>query len=221
MRIIALPLLALVLLTVLAGTAYAQSRKVESITIPYTAANAERTHPEHYFFPSTHVANWIVEIRNELVYDPDNADAKVVLRLKEKPEDIRFVEIAMLAEPSRAFHLAFVNEQVGYMQLTGTEDSWLSDRAVMVSFIENDRLSVNSGQRNVMDRLRIGPFDLNAVEVYGKDTADSADNAIGGELILDIVSGDPLENPVMMVPLILLAAVGGTIITLLKVKKRT
>ncbi|MGH9923157.1 MAG: hypothetical protein ACRD38_10430, partial [Nitrososphaerales archaeon] len=69
--------------------------------------------------------------------------------------------------------------------------------------------------------LKIGPFILNTVEVYGKDSADAPANAFGGQLVFDVISGNPLENPIMMIPAILAAAAGGIILTLIKLKKRT
>ena len=223
MKLIAFIMLSLLLTVALVNTANAQEgkRKVETLTIPYAAANADRTNPAHYSFQSKHIANWILEIRNELVYNSDNPDAKVVIRLKEEPASNKYVELVIFGAPSRTFSLALANEQVGYMTLYENKNSWFEDKPIMVSYIQNDRLSVGNGQRNVLDRLSIGPFVLNTVEVYGKDSTDAAANTAGGQLIFDVVSGNPMENPIMMIPVILPALAGVAIITLLKLKKRT
>ena len=223
MKLIAFIMLSLLLTSLLVNVVYAQQdkRKVESITIPYTAANVDRQNPVHYSFSSQHIANWILNIRNELVYNSDNLEAKVVIRLKEEPASENYVEVAMFGAPSRTFWLAYANDQVGYATLYENENSWAEDKPVMVSYIQNDRLSVSNGIRNVVDRLQIGPFILNTVEVYGKDSADAVANAVGGQLVFDVVSGNPMENPIMMIPAILAAVAGGMVLTLIKLKKRT
>jgi len=222
MKLIGFVMMSLLLIS-LVNFAYAQqeSRKVESITIPYTAANMDKRNPIHYSFPSQHIGDWILTIRNELVYNTDNQEAKIVVRLKEEPASENYVEVAMFGAPSRTFWLALANDEIGYSVLYENQNSWADDKPVMVSFIQNERLSVSNGIRNVVDRLKIGPFILNTVEVYGKDSADAPTNTVGGQLVFDVVSGNPLENPIMMLPAILAAAAGGTILTLLKLKKRT
>jgi hypothetical protein len=222
MKLIGFVMTSLLLIS-LVNFAYAQqeSRKVESITIPYTAANMDKRNPIHYSFQSQHIGDWILTIRNELVYNSDNQEAKVVLRLKEEPASENYVEVAMFGAPSRTFWLALANDEIGYSVLYENQDSWADDKPVMVSYIQNERLSVTNGIRNVADRLKIGPFILNTVEVYGKDSTDASANTVGGQLVFDVVSGNPMENPVMLMPAILAAAAGGTILTLLKLKKRT
>jgi len=222
MRFIAFVMLS-VLLASFVNVAYAQqqTRKVESITIPYTAANADRQNPAHFSFPSQHIGNWILTIRNELVYNSENPEAKIVVRLKEEVASESYVEVAMFSAASHKFWLAVANKEIGYSVLYENDNSWVEDRPVMVSYIQNDRLSVSNGIRNVADRLQIGPFILNTVEVYGKDSADAHVNTFGGQLVFDVVSGDPLENPIMLIPAVLAAAAGGIILTLIKLKKRT
>lgn len=223
MKLIAFVMLNLLLTALFVNVAYAQEErmKVESITIPYAAANADRKNPAHYAFPSEHIGSWIVTIRNELAYNSENPEAKVVIRLMEEPASENYVEIAMFGAPSRVFWLAVANDQSGYMTLYQNENSWLEDKPVMVSYIQNDRLSVSNGLRNVVDKLRIGPLVLNTVELYGKDSEDSAVNTVGGQLVFDVVSGNPMENPIMIIPAILAAVAGGTVLTLIKLKKRT
>jgi len=211
------------LVSVIVNTTYAQepSRKIESITIPYTAANADIISPAHFYFPSKHIGDWILQIRNELVYNSANPEAKVVIRLNDDVSSENYVEIAMFGAPSQKFWLAVANDEIGYNKFFEGERSWVEDKPVVVSYIQNDRLSVSNGIRNVMDKMRIGPFVLNTVEVYGKNSADAAANTFEGQLVFDVVSGDPMENPIMMVPAILAAAAGVTVLTLIKLKKRT
>jgi hypothetical protein len=222
MKLIAFAVLSL-LLGSFVNVVYAQqeARKVESITIPYTAANADRHNPAHFYFASQHMGDFILTIRNEFLYNSENPDAKVVIRLKEDAESETFVEVAMFSALSHKFWLAVANKEIGYSVLYENENSWVEDKPVMVSYIQNERLSVSNGIRNVADRMKMGPFILNTVEVYGKDSADAPPSAFGGQLVFDVVSGNPLENPIMMLPAILAAAAGGAVLTLIKLKKRT
>jgi len=224
MKLIAFVMLTLLLTSIFVNIAYAQQEermKVESITIPYTAANTDRQNPLYYYFQSKHIASWILQIRNEFVYNSENPEAKVIVRIKEDPASEKFVELAMFGAPSQKFWLAVANEAIGYATFYENDKSWFEDKPLMVSYIQNDRLSVSNGQRNVLDRLRIGPLILNTVEVYGKDSPDSAVNTVGGELVFDVISGNPMDNPIMLIPAILAAAAGGTVLVLIKLKKRT
>lgn len=224
MDLVVFAILGLLLSATAMNIAYAQepfTRKVENITIPYMAANADAIAPEHYRFPSKHEANWILSIQNNLLYNTENPDAKVVLRMKENPEDTDFVEITMFSPQSYTFQLAIANKEVGYMPMYEDTNAWFEDRAIALSFVQNERLSVNNGQRIVLDRLRIGGFTLNTIEVFGRDDASADMNAFGGDLTLNVVSGNPLDNPILIVPPILAAVTAVVIITLLKIKKRT
>lgn len=222
MKLIAFVMLSLLLASSV-NVVYAQqeARKVESITIPYTAANADRQNPVHISFPSHHVGDWILTIRNELTYNSENPDSKIVLRLKDEVANENYVEVAMFSALTHRFWLAIANKEIGYSVLYESENAWVEDKPVMISYIQNDRLSVSNGIRNVADRLQIGPFTLKTVEVYGKDSADAPVNTFGGQLVFDVVSGNPLENPIMMIPAVLAAAAGGIVLTLIKFKKRT
>jgi hypothetical protein len=216
---IALAVIALLLLSVSLDADAQDSRKVEYLTIPYTAANADRTSPIHYSFANNHEANWILNIRNQIIY-ADNPDAKVVLRLKESAESGRFFEIVMFGAPSKSLLLSINNEDVGYMRLYENNNSWFEGKPVMVSLVQNERMSITDGERNVLDRLRVGPFTLHTIEVYGKDAPDDPDSAIAGQIAFDIISGDPMTNPIMMVPPILAGLAGATVLTLVIIKKR-
>ncbi len=223
MKIISFFIAGLLIAGFLVGIAEAQegSMKIERITIPYTAANADRKNPEQYLFESKHIGDWILTIINELTYDPENPDAKVVMRLKEDPASERYIELAMFGDPTRTFVATFASEESGQAQLFGSEQGWFEGREVSLSYIANERLSVANGQRIVLDKFRIGPLALGTVEVYGRDLVEDPANAVAGEIVFDIVSGNPMENPVMLTPIILLVAVAGVILTLLKIKRRT
>ncbi len=222
MRIVTLIILVFLLLDS-SNIVYAQDdkRKVEIITIPYTSANTETASPEYYSFPSKHEANWILNIHNNLIYNKDNSEAKVVLRLKENPDDTDFIEIVMFGPPSYRLWLGIANEEIGYMRIYENTNAWFVDKSVALSFVQNERLSVNNGQRIVLDRLRIGEFTLSTIEVYGMDKTSTDFSVHGGDIKLDIMSGNPLDNPVLMIPPILGVVTAVTIITLLMMKKRT
>ncbi|MFQ5969129.1 MAG: hypothetical protein ACE5J2_01355 [Nitrososphaerales archaeon] len=223
MKLIALILFSFLLLGISANIAYAQegTRKIETLTIPHTAANADRFNPAHYNFASKHQTSWILTIRNNLVYSSDNPDAKVVLRLKEEPESEKYVEFAMFGAPSKILWIAIANQDVGYLRTYQNENGWFEDKDITVTLTQSERLSVTNGQRNVMDRLRIGEFIFGTIEVYGKDSSDAATNTIGGNIEFDIISGNPLDNPIFIMPAVLAVAAIGVVATLLLIKKRT
>jgi len=198
-----------------------RNRIVETITIPFTATDAVFRSPEHYYFHSKHVANWILTIQNNLIYNEENPEAKVVLRLKENPSDTNFVEISMLSPPSHKLWVAVAKDEVGYMRLYEDDNAWFIDKPVMVSFVQNERLSVNNGQRIIVDRLRIGELTLGTIEVYGREDTDAGVSTLGGQVLIDVMSGNPLDNPILMIPPIAVAVTVGAVITLLVIKKRT
>lgn len=222
MKIIALSILFLLLSATITNLVYAQTppRKIEDIVIPFTAVNAEFSTPEHFEFPSKHIANWILTIENNLQYNEQNPDAKVVLRLKENPEDKEFLEIMMFGPATYKFAISVANEAVGYMRVYENNRAWFPDRAATVSYVQNERLSVNNGQRTVTDKLGIPDFTLGTIEVYGRDDVDDDVNAISGQIKLEVLSGNPLDNPILIIPPIIAAITGGVIVMLLILKKR-
>ncbi len=223
MKVVVFTILALLLAATAVDMAYAQeaTRKTDFLTIPFASANAEFLAPDHYVLTTKHVANWLMTIENKLQYNEENPEAKIVLRLKENPEDENFVEIAMLSPPSYKLWVAVANEQVGYMRVYENPDSWFDDRSITTSLVQNDRLSINNGQRIIVDRLRIGEFTLGTIEVYGRDGADADVSAFSGEITIEILSGNPLDNPITFIPAVAVAVAVGALITLLVVKKRT
>lgn len=197
-----------------------EMRDFETISIPYTAANTVYSAPDYFQLSSKHVANWIVNIENNLIYNPDNPESKIVLRLKENPTDEKFLEVAMFSPGSYKLWIAVNNEELGYMRAYENNNSWYTDATVTVSLVQNERLNVNNGERTILDRLRIGPLALGVIEVYGMDGTDADLSAFGGDVVIDIMSGNPLDNPIMMVPFIVTGLAGVTVATLLIIKKR-
>lgn len=225
MKLIALVMLGLLLITVFVNAAYA--RQIERVTIPYTAANADETNPAHYFFQSKHVSNWLLTIRNGLEYNSNNPDGKVIIRLKDEPKSQNFIEIAMFGAPTYTLQAGFKNDQLGYVRYyekasTPSEKAWSTDTPISLGFELNRQLSINNGARIIMDRITIGEFALGTIEIFGKNSTNTADNAVGGELVFEAIddSGSIFQTPIMYVPLIISGVVAGTIVTLVKFKKR-
>ncbi|MEM2855590.1 MAG: hypothetical protein QW416_00595 [Candidatus Nitrosocaldaceae archaeon] len=196
---------------------YAQeSRKSESIEIPFSVFNKVEDSPEIFKLKYSHMANFIVSIKNELIYKENN-DAKAVIRLGDS-EDDKIIELMMYS--TKRLIVSIFTSSTGYFKLHDSENGWFSDRAVVVSFVQNDKLSMHNGQRNIMDRLSIKEFTLDTLEVYGKDSIDSLDNTIGGRVVIDILSGNPLDNPISFMPAVVVIIVGVIIALLIKTKKR-
>ncbi|RMF29677.1 MAG: hypothetical protein D6752_05515, partial [Candidatus Nitrosothermus koennekii] len=200
---------------------YAQeeSRKIEVIEIPASAFNATKDNPEVIPLEHKHIANFVVNLKNELIYKPNYDQAKASIRFGDNVRD-KFFEIIMYGEPSKRLTVALFTDQLGYVKYYENDQSWFEDREIGISFMQNDKLSIHNGQRNIMDRLRIGEFTLDTLEVYGKENSSDLDNVIGGKVIVEVLSGNPLENPISFVPVIAVAVVGGVLVILLKTKKR-
>ena len=223
MKVLVLAVIFLILSVTAVDVVYAQgpNRRTESITIPFTAANAEFLSPDHFSFTAKPSGDWILTIQNNLRHNEQNPEAKVVIRLKEKPEDTTFVEMMMVGPPSHKLSIAISNKEIGYMRMFENENAWFPDKPIMASVVQGERLSINNGQRTVLDRLQIGAFTPNTIEVYGRDGAEADASAFSGEIIVDIVSGNPLDNPITMIPPIAVAITAGALVTLLVIKKRT
>lgn len=220
MRVKALVLI-IPLILILIHPAHAQEggRMVDRLVIPFNAANSTPENPSLYSLQNRHAANWIVTISNNLIYNPDNDKAKVVMRFKNAFNTNEFLELGMTGK-DRTLWLAVSKEGVGYLVIYRNENAWFPDRSIMMTYAQGERLSVNNGQRIIADRLNIEQFALNMVEVYGRDDYTSSESALGGVVTIEVVSGNPLDNPIMSVPFIVTGAVAGIVLILLKFKRR-
>ncbi|MEM0029592.1 MAG: hypothetical protein QW572_00425 [Candidatus Nitrosocaldus sp.] len=196
-----------------------EGRRVDRLVIPFDAANSTIDDPSLYRLEGRHIANWIITINNNLIYNPESSDAKVVLRFRNAFNTNEFLELGMTGQ-DRVLWFAVAKESVGYMTMYRNSNAWFPERAVMMTYAQGERLSVNNGQRIVIDRLNIEQFAIDGVEVYGRDGLDAPYSALAGVITVEVMSGNPLDNPIMSVPFIVTGAVAGIVLILLRFKRR-
>ncbi len=195
------------------------SRKFEELEIPGSSFNTHST-PIVYKLQYKHTANFLINIKNELIYNPAYDQAKAAIRFGDNEGDKLF-EIIMYGEPSKRLSiLLLIDKELGYVKYYENDNAWFNDKILGISFTQNDKLSIHNGQRNIMDRFNIGMFTLDTIEVYGKVSATDPDSIIGGNLRVEIFSGDPFNNPISLIPIIGSAIAGIVVIILLKLKRR-
>ena len=216
MKIVAVLVAMLIMANIASVYAQEDSRKVEILEIPASAFSASRDAPEVIPLENKHIANFVVNMRNELIY-ADNEQANAAIRFGDNEQD-KFFELVMYKSGRLAISL-FV-ESIGYSKYYEEDNSWFKDKQIGISFMQNDKLSIHNGQRNIMDRLKIGIFTLDTLEVYGKENSSDPTSIIGGKLVIEIFSGNPLDNPISFLPAVASIVVGGLIIVLIKLKKR-
>lgn len=212
----------------LAGSAFGQgqqyqilkSDRSETFVFPYTAANMEADIPLTYAYEEPRGPSWIFTITNNLTY-AEGEDSKTVIRLQEPAPSEKFIEIAMYGGDSKQFWVAVNMPEAGYARLySQTINGWSKDNAVSLSHVSTAGLSVTDGKRIVVDRFDLDGFNVGSISVYGKDEVSSEDNAVGGTIQFDILFGSFGDSPLYLVPAIVMAGVGGLIISLLLFKKR-
>jgi hypothetical protein len=195
------------------------SRKFEEIDIPATAFNTPSDTPTVYKLQYKHSANFLINVKNELTYNLEYEQAKAAIRFGDNERDKLF-ELIMYDHSKRLSILLLTDKETGYVKYYEGDNSWFNDKIFGISFMENDKLSIHNGQRNIMDRFKIGEFTLDTIEVYSKDSSIEPANIIGGKLSIEIFSGNPLDNPTSFIPIIASAVIGIIVVILLKVKRR-
>jgi len=218
-NILATVCITIIILSPIMYDAYAQTRNNERLVIPFNAANSSKSKPAYYEFKQEHIANWIINIGNYLIYNPNNENANVIIRFINNYNTKEFLELGMASKDNMLW-FAVSKEQTGYTTMYKNVNAWFQDKQVMLTYAQGDRLSVNNGQRIIVDRLSIGQFAIKSIEVFSSMDDPNMSSSVGGQLIIDIVSGNPLDNPIMSIPFIVTGAVAGIVLILLKTRRR-
>ncbi len=207
-------------------SAYAQEQQTErpreTLSIPFEAANVDLDNVNNFQFNVKHKDPWILNIENKLLYNKDNPDAKIVMRFYGDREGKHFIEIIM-SNPSKGFFAVSFNNEDGYFRLYGDDNSWDPAKQPVRITLSDGRLSVYNGIRIVTDEinLRSEVYDLNGMDVFGKDAEERPTNALGGQVNLEIISSvQPHWSYVYFLPYMLMAVGGGVVAFLIKLKKR-
>lgn len=198
-----------------------KTKNSEQFVLPYTASNDDRKHPITYTYDKPKGLNWILTIQNNLSY-AIRQDAKTIVKLQEPMPSEKFIEIAMFGDVSKKFWVAVNTNESGYMKLYDESDSngWSREQPIIIAHGNNQGLTITNGKRIVVDKLSLDGFTLGSIVVYGKDNSYSPLNAYGGNLLFNVIYGNPAESPLYYLPVGMIIGVGGLVIGLVIFKKR-
>ncbi|MGH9998482.1 MAG: hypothetical protein ACRD90_01290 [Nitrosopumilaceae archaeon] len=205
--------------------AYAQipsnpSVHLEAIDIPYDKFNVMKSNANSDSFENEHTTNWQLTIKNYLVYA--NPLGNAVIRLYDGVDKAKFIEIGMGSSPDMKFWVAVQNPEVGYAVLHDQKQGgWNRNDEIIAVYADDLGLTIHNGKRIVVSNLSLDYYKIKDFSVYGMESSTDPSATNSGNLILNIVSGNPAANPLFYLPYILVVAVGVIIAVLLKTKKRS
>lgn len=213
------------LLVVTVFPAYAQTTsnptvRLESVDVSFEKFNVVSSNSIMGEFEHEHSVNWQLSIKNNIVYA--NPLGNAVVRLYDGMDKEKFIEIGMGSPPDRKFWVAVQNQEVGYVVVNDqTKNGWNPNEELVVVYSSTADLTINNGQRIVISNLDVGDFDIKDFSVYGMESSTDPPATNSGNLILNIVSGNPAANPLFYLPYVLAVGAGVLVVILLKTKKRT
>lgn len=197
-----------------------KSERYDYVEVPYGAFNVVAKNATVYKLDHEHVTNWQVEIENKLKYVNPNSTA--VIRLYEDLSKPKFIEIGMGAAPNYRFWVAVNTPEDGYFVIQDDNKlGWTPDKYVTATHSSNGGLTVSVGQKVAVTNLDIAGFTVREFTVHGMNSQYDPTPVNAGKMTLSFVSGDPSQNPIFYMPMIVLAVSIGLIILLLKTKKRS
>ena len=212
------------LLTIPLFPAYAQStmnksEHLDTVEVPFSAFNVISHNATVFYLEHEHATNWQVEIQNKLLYANPNGDA--VVRLYDNLDTEKYVDIGMGSQPNHKFWVAVNTPVDGYFVIhEDPTDGWSPDNTITVQHSSNSGLSVTVGTKTVVDQLDVAGFTIKNFAVYGMGSLADPPAVNSGSMVLSFLSGDPAQNPIFYMPMIVLAGTAALIIVLIKTKKR-
>jgi hypothetical protein len=197
-----------------------KSERYDFVTVPFDAFNVEKQNAKVYKLDHEHITNWQMEIENKLKYVNPNSTA--VIRLYEDLNQPKFIEIGMGAGPNYRFWVAVNTPEDGYFVISDDNKlGWTPDKYVTATHSSNGGLTVSVGQKVAVTNLDIAGFTVREFTVYGMNSHDDPLPVSDGKMTVSFVSGNPQDNPIFYMPMIVLAGSITVIVVLLKTKKRT
>jgi hypothetical protein len=164
--------------------------------------------------------SWQITIDNNLVYA--NPDGNAVLRIYDKDNPEKLVEVGMGAQPNEKFWVAVQTPKEGYIVIhNNLERGWFPASKTIVSYTERAGLTVNNGARIVVSNLDIGLFKIDSYSVHGMESSTDPPAVSSGSMVLEFLSGDPAKNQFAMFPFYIAAGVGILVGILYLTKKRS
>ncbi len=193
---------------------------IDTIEIPSYEFNKILRDADIIQVERTHTISWQVTIDNNLLYANPNGNA--VLRIYDKDNPEKLVEIGMGAKPDEKFWIAVQTPKEGYVVVhSDLERGWSPTSKTIVSYTERAGLTVNNGARIVVSNLDIGTFAIDSYSVYGMESPTDPPAINSGSMILEFISGDPAKNPLALFPFYIAAGVGILVGVLYLTKKRS
>ena len=214
----------IILLTITIFPGYAQTQsnpsiRLETIEIPFDKFNVVSSDANIITLEHEHAINWQLTIENNLVYA--NPLGNAVIRLYDNLNKEKFIEIGMGSQPDFKFWVAVQTPDTGYAVIhSRIEDGWKPSERVTAAYSDTTGFSVNNGERIVVSNLDVENFVIKEIAVYGMESSTDPQATNSGSLILNVVSGNPADNPLFYLPFALAGAVGVLVVVLLKTKKR-
>ena len=219
-------LIALILLSVfIISPVFAEESKnpsliIDIIEVPSYEFNKILRDADIIQMERTHAVSWQVTIDNNLLYANPNGNA--VLRIYDKDNPEKLVEIGMGAKPNEKFWIAVQTPKEGYVVVhSDLERGWSPASKAIVSYTERAGLTVNNGARIVVSNLDIGIFAIDSYSVFGMESSTDPPAINSGSMILEFISGDPAKNPLALFPFYIAAGVGIIVGVLYLTKKRS
>jgi hypothetical protein len=219
-------LIALILLSVFViSPVFAEESKnpsliLDTIEVPSYEFNKILRDADIIQMERTHAISWQVTIDNNLLYANPNGNA--VLRIYDKDNPEKLVEIGMGAKPNEKFWIAVQTPKEGYVVVhSDLERGWSPASKAIVSYTERAGLTVNNGARIVVSNLDIGIFAIDSYSVFGMESPTDPPAVNSGSMILEFISGDPAKNPLALFPFYIAAGVGILVGVLYLTKKRS
>ena len=152
----------------------------------------------------------------------NSPEAKTIVQLKEPSPSEKYIELSMFGDKSKKFSVAVNTKEGGLLIVYQNNfNGWSLDNPVVVTSGADQGISVTDGKRIVVDKLGLNGFNLGSINVYGKDVSTLPDSVSNGYIGFEIIFGHPSQSYIYYMPLIVLVGVGGTVIFLLKVKRRS
>ena len=167
-----------------------------------------------------HAVSWQMTIDNNLVYANPNGNA--VLKIYEKDDPDRFIEVGMGSHPDKKFWVAVKTAKEGYVVVhRDLERGWYPETKSIVSYTERAGLTVHNGARIVVTNLDIGKFAFDSYSVHGMESYSDPPAVNSGSIIIEFLSGDPAKNMFALFPFYVVGALGLIVGILFLTKRRS
>ena len=193
---------------------------IVNIDIDYNDFNIPAREEVVVQFDEIHDVSWQVNLVNDLLYG--NPDGNGVIKFYDATIEDKFIEIGMGSPPDKKFWIAVQLPDEGYVVVHDKLDrGWLPGGKVIFAYSDTAGLTVNNGERIVLSNLDIEGFEIKAYSVWGMEGSQDPPAVVAGSLNLEILSGDPKEGPLHMLPFAVVGCLGVGIVILLVTKKRS